>query len=80
MVGGAQQGYHSLIVRDDSGIKDIAGLKGKTLASQAEAARCGAQGRGPEEGKLTPDDVNVMGVSPAVAVQSLVGKRAWRPS
>ena len=30
VVGGAQQGYHSLIVRDDSGIKDIAGLKGKT--------------------------------------------------
>ena len=38
MVGGAQQGYHSLIVRDDSGIKDIAGLKGKTLASQAEGS------------------------------------------
>ncbi len=39
MVGGAQQGYiNSLVVRDDSGIQDIAGLKGKTLASQAEAA------------------------------------------
>ena len=38
VVGGAQQGYHSLIVRDDSGIKDIAGLKGKTLASQAEGS------------------------------------------
>ena len=77
MVGGAQQGYHSLIVRDDSGIKDIAGLKGKTLASQAEGSTADVVLKGVvlKEGKLTPDDVNVMGVSPAVAVQSLVGKR-----
>ena len=77
VVGGAQQGYHSLIVRDDSGIKDIAGLKGKTLASQAEGSTADVVLKGVvlKEGKLTPDDVNVMGVSPAVAVQSLVGKR-----
>ena len=76
VVGGAQ-GYHSLIVRDDSGIKDIAGLKGKTLASQAEGSTADVVLKGVvlKEGKLTPDDVNVMGVSPAVAVQSLVGKR-----
>ena len=77
VVGGAQQGYHSLIVRDDSGIKDIAGLKGKTLASQAEGSTADVVLKGVvlKEGKLTPDDVNVMGVSPAVAVQSLVGMR-----
>ncbi|MCE7078596.1 ABC transporter substrate-binding protein, partial [Bordetella bronchiseptica] len=74
---GAQQGYHSLLVRDDSGIKDIAGLKGKTLASQAEGSTADVVLKGVvlKEGKLGADDVNVMGVSPAVAVQSLVGKR-----
>ena len=82
VVGGAQQGYHSLIVRDDSGIKDIAGLKGKTLASQAEGSTADVVLKGVvlKEGKLTPDDVNVMGVSPAVAVQSLVGSAWTRPS
>ncbi|AHV94237.1 ABC transporter substrate-binding protein [Bordetella holmesii] len=77
VVGGAQQGYHSLLVRDDSGIKDIAGLKGKTLASQAEGSTADVVLKGVvlKEGKLADGDVNVMGVSPAVAVQSLVGKR-----
>jgi len=77
VVGGAQQGYHSLIVRDDSGIKDIAGLKGKTLASQAEGSTADVVLKGVvlKQGNLGADDVNVMGVSPAVAVQSLVGKR-----
>lgn len=77
VVGGAQQGYHSLIVRNDSGIQDIAGLKGKTLASQAEGSTADVVLKGVvlKQGKLEADDVNVMGVSPAVAVQSLVGKR-----
>ncbi|CFW32356.1 ABC transporter substrate-binding protein [Bordetella pertussis] len=77
VVGGAQQGYHSLLVRDDSDIKDIAGLKGKTLASQAEGSTADVVLKGVvlKEGKLGADDVNVMGGSPAVAVQSLVGKR-----
>ncbi|WP_268638586.1 ABC transporter substrate-binding protein, partial [Escherichia coli] len=66
-----------LIVRDDSGIKDIAGLKGKTLASQAEGSTADVVLKGVvlKQGNLGADDVNVMGVSPAVAVQSLVGKR-----
>lgn len=77
VVGGAQQGYHSLLVRDDSGIQDIAGLKGKTLASQPEGSTADTVLKGVvlKQGKLTADDVNIMGVSPAVAVQSLVGKR-----
>jgi NitT/TauT family transport system substrate-binding protein len=66
VVGGAQQGYHSLVVRDDSGIQDIAGLKGKTLASQAEGSTADVVLKGV---------VLKQGVSPAVAVQSLVGKR-----
>jgi NitT/TauT family transport system substrate-binding protein len=77
VVGGAQQGYHSLVVRDDSGIKDIAGLKGKTLASQSQGSTADVVLKSVvlEQGKLTADDLNIMGVSPAVAVQSLVGKR-----
>lgn len=77
MVGGAQQGYHSLLVRDDSGIKDIAGLKGKTLASQPEGSTADTVLKGVvlKQGKLNAEDVNIMGVSPAVDVQSLVGNR-----
>ncbi len=78
VVGGAQQGYHSLLVRNDSGIRDIAGLKGRVLASQSEGSTADVVLKGVvlKEGGLSADDVNVMGVSPAVAVQSLVGKRA----
>jgi NitT/TauT family transport system substrate-binding protein len=78
VVGGAQQGYHSLVARDDSGIKSIADLKGKTLASQSEGSTADVVLKGVvyKQGNLHDGDVNVMGVSPAVAVQSLVGKRA----
>ncbi|CAM3760808.1 ABC transporter substrate-binding protein [Bordetella tumulicola] len=77
VVGGAQQGYHSLVVRDDSGIDKIADLKGKTLASQKEGSTADVVLKGVvlKEGSLKPEDVTIMGVSPAVAVQSLVGKR-----
>jgi NitT/TauT family transport system substrate-binding protein len=77
VVGGAQQGYHAMLVRDDTGIKDIAGLKGKTIASQAEGSTADTVLKGVvfKEAGLKSDDVNVMGVSPQVAVQSLAGKR-----
>lgn len=77
VVGGAQQGYHSLVAREDSGINTIADLKGKTLASQTEGSTADMVLKGVvlKEGNLQPADVNIMGVSPAVAVQSLVGKR-----
>ncbi|RJF94986.1 ABC transporter substrate-binding protein [Noviherbaspirillum saxi] len=77
VVGGAQHGYHAIIARDDSGIKKVADLKGKTLASQAEGSTADTVLKGVvlKEAGLKPDDVNVMGVSPQVAVQSLVGKR-----
>jgi NitT/TauT family transport system substrate-binding protein len=77
VIGGAQQGYHAMIVRDDSGIKDIAGLKGKTLASQAEGSTADTVLKGVvfKQAGIKPDDVNVMGVSPQVAVQSLAAKR-----
>ena len=77
VVGGAQNGYHAMIVRNDAGIKDIAGLKGKTLASQKEGSTADTVLKGVvfKEAGLAPADVNVMGVSPQVAVQSLAGKR-----
>src|SRR3954462_6043842 len=77
VVGGAQNGYHALVVREDAGIKKVADLKGKTLASQAEGSTADTVLKGVvlKEAGLKSDDVNVMGVSPQVAVQSLVGKR-----
>ena len=77
VVGGAQQGYHALVVRDDSGIKDVAGLKGHTLASQKEGSTADTVLKGVvlKDAGLKASDLTIMGVSPQVAVQSLVGKR-----
>lgn len=77
VVGGAQHGYHAIVARDESGIKTVADLKGKTLASQAEGSTADTVLKGVvlKQAGLKADDVNVMGVSPQVAVQSLVGKR-----
>ena len=77
MVGGAQQGYHSILVREDTDIQDVAGLKDRTLASQREGSTADAVLRGVtlKNAGLKPSDVNIMGVSPAVAVQSLVSGR-----
>lgn len=77
VVSGAQHGYHAIVARDDTGIKKVADLKGRTLASQAEGSTADTVLKGVvlKNAGLTPDDVNVMGVSPQVAVQSLVGKR-----
>lgn len=77
VVGGAQHGYHAIVAREESGIKTVADLKGKTLASQAEGSTADTVLKGVvlKQAGLKADDVNVMGVSPQVAVQSLVGKR-----
>ncbi|KAA0911213.1 ABC transporter substrate-binding protein [Pusillimonas sp. ANT_WB101] len=77
VVGGAQHGYHAIVVRDDAGIKDVKDLKGKTLASQKEGSTADTVLKGVvlKNAGLERGDVTVMGVSPQVAVQSLVGKR-----
>ncbi len=77
VVGGAQHGFHAIVVRDDTGIKDVAGLKGHTLASQKEGSTADTVLKGVvlKDAGLKPDDLSIMGVSPQVAVQSLVGKR-----
>lgn len=77
VVGGAQRGYHAIVTHDDAGIKTVADLKGKTLASQAEGSTADIVLKGVvlKQAGLQPDDVNIMGVSPQVAVQALAGKR-----
>ena len=77
IVGGAQRGYHSLLVRTDSGITEIADLKGKSLASQKQGSTADIVLKGVvlAGAGLQPSDLNIMGVAPAVAVQSLVGGR-----
>ena len=77
VVGGAQHGYHAIVVREETGIKDVPGLKGKILASQTEGSTADTVLKGVvlKNAGLKPDDVQIMGVSPQVAVQSLVGKR-----
>jgi NitT/TauT family transport system substrate-binding protein len=77
VVGGAQHGYHAIVVRDETGIKNVAGLKGKILASQTEGSTADTVLKGVvlKNAGLKADDVQIMGVSPQVAVQSLIGKR-----
>jgi len=77
VVGGAQHGYHAIVVRDDANIKTVEDLKGRTLASQKEGSTADTVLRGVvlKDAGLAPTDLNIMGVSPQVAVQSLVGSR-----
>ncbi|HTN34436.1 MAG TPA: ABC transporter substrate-binding protein [Marinobacter sp.] len=77
IVGGAQRGYHSLVVRNDSGINSVEDLKGRNLASQKQGSTADIVLKGVmlANAGLQPDDLNIMGVAPAVAVQSLVGGR-----
>jgi NitT/TauT family transport system substrate-binding protein len=77
VVGGAQNGYHAMIVREDAGIDSIADLKGRTIASQREGSTADTVLKGVvfKQAGLAASDVNVMGVSPQVAVQSLVASR-----
>ena len=77
VVGGAQHGFHALVVREDAGIEDVADLKGHTLASQKEGSTADMVLKGVvlKNAGLAANDLNILGVSPQVAVQSLVGKR-----
>ncbi len=77
VVGGAQRGFHALVVRDDAGIDEVEDLKGKTLASQKEGSTADTVLKGVvlKDAGLQASDLSILGVSPQVAVQSLVGKR-----
>ena len=77
VVSGAQYGFHAIVAREDAGINTVEDLKGHTLASQKEGSTADTVLKGVvlKDAGLTPDDLSIMGVSPQVAVQSLVGKR-----
>lgn len=77
IVGGAQMGYHSLIVRRDSGIKSVRDLKGRVVASQQKGSTADIVWNGVvlKEAGLAPEDVPMQYVSPSVAVQSLTAGR-----
>lgn len=77
VVSGAQRGFHALVVRDELGISKVADMKGHTLASQKEGSTADVVLKGVvlKDAGLAPNDLSIMGVSPQVAVQSLVGKR-----
>jgi NitT/TauT family transport system substrate-binding protein len=73
VVGGAQMGYHSILVKKGSNIKSVADLKGKKLATQQKGSTADIVLNGvvmPQAG-LKREDVNMVYVSPAVAIQSL---------
>lgn len=73
IVGGAQMGYHSILVRKGSGIKTVADLKGKRLASQKAGSTADIVLNGvvlPQAG-LSRNDLNMVYVAPEVAIQSL---------
>ncbi|MBB5325609.1 NitT/TauT family transport system substrate-binding protein [Anoxybacillus tepidamans] len=73
IVGGAQMGYHSMLVRKDSGIESLADLKGKSVASQQQGSTADIVLNGVvwKKAGITKNDVQMQYVSPSVAIQSL---------
>ncbi|BAS26668.1 ABC transporter substrate-binding protein [Limnochorda pilosa] len=77
IVGGAQMGYHAIVVRKDSGIRRVEDLKGRSLATQKQGSTADVVLNGVTlaQAGLTRQDLQMVYVSPAVAVQSLVAGR-----
>lgn len=75
VVGGAQLGFHSILVRNDSGIKSVEDLKGKKLASQKQGSTADIVLNGVTlaQAKLTNKDLQMVYAEPAQAIQSLAG-------
>jgi NitT/TauT family transport system substrate-binding protein len=73
IVGGAQMGFHSMLVHEDSGIERLQDLKGKTVASQQQGSTADIVLNGVvwKKAGIEPKDVQMQYVSPAVAIQSL---------
>lgn len=73
VVGGAQLGFHSILVDKDSDIESVADLKGRTLASQKQGSTADVVLNGVvlAEENLTRDDLNMVYVEPQNAIQSL---------
>ena len=73
VVGGAQMGFHSILVKDGSSIKKVEDLKGKKLASQGQGSTADIVLTGVtlKNANLTKQDVQMVYVEPAQAIQSL---------
>ncbi len=73
VISGAQMGYHSLLARNDRNIKTISDLKGKQIASQKQGTTADLVLNSVvfKEANVTRNDVNMVYVSPSVAIQSL---------
>ncbi len=73
IVGGAQMGYHSMLVEQDSGIASVDQLKGKSVASQSQGSTADIVLNGVvwKQAGLAREEVTMQYVSPAVAIQSL---------
>lgn len=73
VVGGAQMGFHSILVGKDSSIKTVADLKGKKIATQQKGSTADVVLNGVTLSKanLTRNEVTMVYVSPAAAIQQL---------
>jgi len=73
VVGGAQMGFHSILVKGDSTIKTVADLKGKRLATQKPGSTADVVLNGVtlKQAGLTKDDIKMTYVEPAAAIQAL---------
>lgn len=73
VVGGAQLGFHSVLVKDGSDIASVEQLKGKKLASQGQGSTADIVLNGVvlKEAGLTNKDVQMVYVDPGQAIQSL---------
>ncbi|GGG19362.1 ABC transporter substrate-binding protein [Paenibacillus abyssi] len=74
VVGGAQMGFHSILVKEDSGITKVEDLKGKKLASQGQGSTADIVLTGVtlKDANLTKQDVQMVYIDPAQSLQSLV--------
>lgn len=77
IVGGAQIGFHSLLVSGDSNIQSVDQLKGKSVASQKQGSTADIVWNGVvlKNANLGKQDVSMQYVSPAVAIQSLAANK-----
>jgi NitT/TauT family transport system substrate-binding protein len=73
IVGGAQMGFHSMLVHNNSGIDTLEQLKGKSVASQKAGSTADIVLNGVvwEGAGLNREDVAMQYVSPAIAIQTL---------
>lgn len=73
VVGGAQLGFHSVLVKDDSDITQVEDLKGKKLASQGQGSTADIVLNGVvlKQAGLTSKDLQMVYVDPGQAIQSL---------